>query len=711
MDANLSLDKIQSSENIAELLDEKALHDIANQVYQGYQIDLDSRKDWETIINGAMDIAKQVLTTKNEPWPNAANIKFPLITNAAISFAATEFPELIKDDRVVQSHVVATESNEIIQNRAERVSKFMSYQLLFQGTEWEAEMDRLLHVLPILGTVFKKVHYDSYKKRLRSELCLPDKIVINYGVTCLEEAPRISHILTRYKNDIIEKTRRGLYCDVDIDCLKEDKADPNSPIELLEQHTFLDLDGDDYAEPYIVVMHLETRKILRIVNRFGEIEKNKKGEIICIEPEQYFIDYHFMRSPDGGFYSMGFGTMLYPLNEAINTLANQLIDAGTLNNMQAGFLGRGIRVKNGEMRLNLGEWKQVDTKGEDLARNIFPLPTKEPSGTLFQLLGMLIDVGRDLSSITDVMNGNMAGQNVPATTMLTLLERGMTRFNAIHKRLFQSLKKEFSRIYLLDKENITDEEYRNVLNDPVISVAYDFDINSKDIVPVADPYMASDVQRLIKAQAIIAAPGLNPREQLKYYLSALKIDPQDIEALLPPPANPNAPPPPDMLKIMAEIDKLKAETNFLMIDAQTKSDKVKLDAAQLHIQGAEAQVRAEESGMRMNKMQSDAGVSQAKVQIQAGKAQVEADRKDYLAMHQSEKDKVDLGLKTAQVVQKSHEIENKATEITLNHIEKMHDNAMNHIGKMHDVTLKDKEIQLAQENLINKKGKDNEPQS
>ena len=692
MDAKLSLDEIQKSENVAKLLSKEQLGRVAQEVFHGYEIDCQSRENWESTIKGAMEIAKQTLSKKNTPFPDASNVKFPLITNAAISFAATEFPELIKDDRVVQSHIVATEGSDIIKARAERVSRFMSYQLLYQSNEWQEEMDRLLHVLPILGTVFKKVYYDEYKKRLRSELCLPDKIVVNYNVTCLYEAPRITHLLTRYKNDIIEKIRRGLYLDVDIDCLKEDQDDPNSPIELLEQHTYLDLDGDDYAEPYIVVAHKREKKILRIVNRFYDIEKNKKGEVICIEPEQYFIDYHFMRAPDGGFYSTGFGSMLYALNESINTLINQLIDSGTINNLQSGFLGKGIRIKNGDMRLNLGEWKQVDTKGEDLAKNIFPLPTKEPSGTLFQLLGLLVDVGRDLSSITDLMNGNVAGggQNVPATTMLALLERGMTRFNAIHKRLYQSLKKEFSRIYDIDKQYISDNEYRNILNDPVVSVKYDFDIDSKDIVPVADPFMASDVQRLIKAQAIMAAPGLNPRAQLKYYLEALKIDPQDIEALLPPPVDPNAPPPPDMVKLMAEVKKLEAEATFLMQDAQAKQDKVQLDLAKLHLQGAEAQVRAEEASMRMQKMQSDAQVSQAKVKIQANKASNESERKDFLAMHQGEKDKMALGLKAMEINQKGAEMDNESVKTALDHIENVRSNDIAHIKQTHDFLLKEK---------------------
>lgn len=689
MDAKLSLDELQKSENIAELLTEEQLAKVSQEVFHGYEIDLRSRESWEETIKGAMDIAKQTLTKKNEPFENASNVKFPLITNAAISFAATEFPELIKDDRVVQSHIVSTEGSEIIKARAERVSRFMSYQLLYQSNEWQEEMDRLLHVLPILGTVFKKVYYDEYKKRLRAELCLPDKIVVNYNITCLYEAPRITHVLTRYKNDIIEKIRRGLYLDIDVDTLKEDQDDANSPIELIEQHTLLDLDGDDYAEPYIVIAHKRDKKILRIINRFGDIEKNKKGEVICIEPEQFFIDYHFMRSPDGGFYSTGFGSMLYALNESINTLINQLIDSGTINNLQAGFLGKGIRIKNGDMKLNLGEWKQVDTKGEDLAKNIFPLPTKEPSATLFQLLGLLVNVGKDLSSITDLMNGNVAGggQNVPATTMLALLERGMTRFNAIHKRLYQSLKKEFSRVYDINKKFITDSEYRNILNDPVVSVKYDFDIDSKDIVPVADPYMASDVQRLIKAQAIMAAPGLNARMQLKYYLEALKIDPQEIEQLLPPPADPNAPPPPETMKTIAETKKLEAEANFLTIDAQSKADRIQLDAAALHLQGAEAQVRAEEASMRISKMQNDAQVSQAKIHIQAGKAQNEAERKDFLAMHQGEKDKFSLGLKAAELGQKSQSLDNEASSIALDHMHKSHDSELKHVEKMHDMAI------------------------
>ena len=659
----MDIDTLKSHVNIAEELDDHELGRIGAQVIDGYEIDEDSRSEWYERVEKAMEIAKQTIESKNTPWPNASNVKYPLITKAAIDFAARTYPELVQNDRVVKAAVIGADPEGELMDRSIRVSKFMSYQLLYGSEEWEEGLDRLLHILPILGTVFKKTFYDPIEQRPVSELCRPDQIVVNYNIQSLKEARRISHILVFHTNDIIERIRSGLYLDVDLAAMRKaegfDEEDEDAPIELIEQHCFLDLDGDGYQEPYIVTAHKETGQVLRIISRFKKVHYNKEKKIKRIEPELFFVDYHFIKSPDGGYYSVGLGPLLYPLNEAVNTLLNQLIDAGTLNNQQSGFLGRGLRLKNGEFRMNLGEWKVLEAAaGTNLQQNIVPLPTKEPSPTLFQLLGLLIDVGKDLIAANDVMQGKGQTQNVAASTVMAMVEQGLKVFSSIHKRVYKSLRKELQRIFELNAKHLKDSEYHKIMNRNDISVKQDFDIEEMDVLPVADPAMASDAQRMARAMAIMQAPGVNPVEASRYYLESLQLDEALIDKLVPVP-DPNAPPPPEVQKTMAEIQKMTAEAKAKLIEASVLSEKQIHEAQKLALQEKDVAARTSESAARIMKMKQDAVNSTAKVELAGAKATHEAEIKEFNAMHQREKDEVELSIKAMEKMDKSEDKESK----------------------------------------------------
>lgn len=645
----LKLSEIQKSTNVAELLDKRELEEIGAQVVQGYEIDDASRAEWQELVDKAMDIAKQTLETKNHPYPNSSNVKYPLITQAAVDFAARMYPEIVQNDRVVKVSVIGNDPNNEKFQRASRVGRFLSYQLLHETPEWEDSLDKMLHILPILGTVFKKTYYNPLTRKPVSELCKPDKIVVNYNVQSLDEARRITHMITFHSNDIIERIRRSIYRDVDVSLMKAaegfEEDDVDAPLELLEQHCYLDLDDDGYKEPYVVTVHKSTGKVLRVVQRFKKVEKNNKDEVIRIEPEQYFTDFHFIRSPDGGFYSVGLGTLLYPLNAAINTLINQLIDAGTINNMQSGFLGRGLRLKNGEFRFRLGEWKVLDAAmGTNLSQNIVPLPTKEPSPTLFQLLGLLIDVGKDLIAANDVMQGKGQTQNVPATTVMTLVEQGMKVYNAINKRLYRSLTKEFKKIYRINSQFLSDKHYRNILDEQLADKKADFKLDNIDILPISDPSMASDAQRLAKAQAIMQVPGLDNYEQTKYYLEALQLNRNTIETLLPP-VNKDAPPPPEAQKVMAEIQKLQSEAQAIIMQAQVDSEKNMIEAERLKLEQERVGFQGSEAAARVMKMKQDALNNAAKVELAGAKADQEAQLSELDFLHRREKDEADIALR------------------------------------------------------------------
>lgn len=662
----LSIEELQKSKNIAELLTEDTLAHIGRLVIQGYELDEDSREEWLRTVNQALDIAKQTQEVKNSPWPGASNIKFPLITQAAEDYSSRTFPQLIQNDRVVKTTVIGEDTTGSKMEQAANIERYMSFQLLTESETWEDGTDKLVKVLPIVGTVFRKTYYDPIEDRVISELCVPEKIVVNYCVQSLEVARRITHVLELYDNDIRERIAADIYREVDLTKLQPEPEDvgidPDAVREILEQHTYLDLDEDGYKEPYIVTVHKLSGTVLRIVNRFDEIKKTSSGKILCIKAQQFFTDYHFIKSPDGGFYSLGFGSLLLPLNAAINTLINQLVDAGTLNNKQGGFIGRGIRIKNGDFAFKMGEWKVLDSAaGTDLAQNIFPMPTKEPSPTLLQLLQLLLQAGKDLSSTTDVMQGKQPAQNVAQGTMAMLIEQGAKIFSAINKRLYRSLKKEFRKIFELNYKYLSNSKYQKVLDNPTADVKHDFDISNYDVMPVADPNLSTAGQRLVKAQALAAVPGINPYELAKYQLNALQIPPGEIDKLVPPP-DPNAPPSPETQKLIAETNRLQAEAQKFLMEAKGSFDNRALDQMKVQIQAQQAQVLANESAARTMKMKEDAAVNRAKLAVAGAKADQKGLMEELNFEHDKEKTALELAIK-AKEIQLKHQAEMKKVSL------------------------------------------------
>lgn len=649
-----TIDEIKKSENLVDLFDDLSdgqtqLRKIGRSVVKGYEIDEKTSDDWRESIAEALDLAKQVMTKKNFPWANSANIKFPLICEAAINFAARIFPEIIPNDNdIVEMAVIGQDPQGFKYDRAERVSHCMSYQCA-TSPDWKEHIDRLLHILPVVGTVFTKTWYDEYHSRNRVDLCPPDRIVLNHDTTTsLAEAERITHLLEMSSNDIVTRQRTGKYThDVDIDMLRPEDCDSeedNFKVELLEQHCWLDLDGDGYKEPYVVVVHEKTEKVLRIVNRIkpGSIKKNAKGEIYSMEAINYFQDYHFIRSPDGGFYSMGFGQLLLPLNKAINTLINQLLDAGTLSVTSGGFLGKALRLKTGEMRFKPFEWKTLEAaSGTDLKQNIFPFPVREPSGTLLSLLTLLINVGKELTKSTEAMNGSMSASNVAASTFNGLVEQGAKVFQAINKRFYDSLTNSFKKLYELNYYHLTDKEYRTIIEIPEASVKQDFDLASNDVRPVADPQLSSMNQRMSKVMALSQLRTADPRAVDMYMLRTLQFDAQQIQQFLPPP-DPNAPPPPDTVKTLSEAKLNEAKTAEIMLSSQIETQKAPIDASLVMKQVEFTDAQIQESASRAWKTMKDAAHNDQKTVITATKMSQQEQLKRVIAERNSLRDQLSL---------------------------------------------------------------------
>ncbi len=627
-----SVEKLMYEDNIADLISDKDLEAIGIQVVKDFDADINSRSSWEKRTEASLKLALQVADIKNFPWPNASNVKFPLITIAALQYHARSYPVLIDSDLPVKCRVIGDDEHGMRALRSERVERHMSYQILEEDEDWEPEMDKVLITQPIIGCAFKKTYFDPFKDHNISENILAKDLVVNYWTKSLETAPRITHVIQMSRNEIYERVARGLWIDVGEGRRQDssinlsgsnlqraqDKAqgvmppepnDSSTPIEILEQHCFIDFDDDGYAEPYIVYVRRDNKKVARIVARYNRdsVIRNKTdySKIMQINAEHYFTKYPFIPSPDGGFYDLGFGVLLGPLNESINTILNQLVDAGTMANTAGGFFSRGIKLRGGNTAFNPLEWKHVDSTGDDLRKGIVPLPVREPSQVLFTLLNLLINYGERIGGSVDILTGQNPGQNTPAETTRTMAEQGMKVFNGIFKRTYRSMKQEFRKLYRLNQLFIT-ENTRYVSgsesgNQGIVLVD-DYRGPVTDVMPSADPSITSDQQRVLQATALIqrasTAMGLyNKYEAEKAYLKAMKIT--DIEDVLPDPKGPNALPPFVHPKI--QIEQLKEEGKKAERDLKMKLGLLQLmnqaELSQAQIEKLEAEAMAIKVGV------------------------------------------------------------------------------------------------------------------
>lgn len=532
------LQQFINSPNIAEDLEDSILAAMGAKVVEEFDIDLASRtaEGYDERIETALKLAKLAKETKTYPWPNAANVKFPLVIQAAIQFNARSYPALIDGPNIVKGKVEGQPTPEKAA-RAQRIGQHMSYQLLDQMEEWEDDTDQLLLRLAIVGTLVRKAWFDPILGRNTSAVLGPDQFVVNYKAKRdLSVCPRSTQRLEFYPHEIIEKKRAGYWLDVELGQSSDDPGDDKAPHEFLEQHTLWDLDGDDYPEPYIITVHRESRKVVRVVARYDEdgVKVNARGEVVAIQPTLYFTKYGFIPDPDGGFYDIGFGTLLGPMGETINSVINQLMDAGHLANVQGGFIGEGVSLKSGNMQFKPGEWKKVQAQGQNLSQQIVPLPVKEPSSVLFQLLGTLIEAAKDVTATQDILTGDASKASMPVGTTVALIEQGLKTFTAIVKRIHRAFKKELQIYYDLNSKYLDQQEYFTFQDQPGVIAQQDYKEGDCDVVPVSDPNMATDMQRAAKAQFVLQFLGkglLDDQSAFAWAMQAAGIT--EIQSLLP----------------------------------------------------------------------------------------------------------------------------------------------------------------------------------
>lgn len=540
-----------SSPNLTSRFTAQDLDTIGAIVFNGYSADKTSREKWEKRTQAAMDLALQVYKDKTFPWQGASNVAFPLITIAGLQFHSRAYPTLLSGLDVVKARVIGPDPTGVKTARATRIGSYMSWQVLEQDQAWEEQKDRLFINLPIVGSAFTKGRYDADKGYKVTETVLAQDFVLDYFAKSVESCPRKTHRIPLFRNDIYAGVKRGIFADVLSDswyntapvsitpgpeAAKRDNrlgvtpppADSTTPFYGLEQHVDMDLDGDGYAEPYIITIEEGSQKVLRIVTGFDreeDILRNQGGEVISISRTECFTGYQFIPSPDGGIYGLGFGILLGPLNESVNSIINQLIDCGTMQVTKGGFLSRGVKIRGGNYSFGPFEWKRVDSTGDDLRKGIVPLEIGEPSQVLFSLLSLLINYVNRVAGTTDPMVGESPGQNTTSGNMQTMVEQGSKIYSAVFKRVWRSMKQEFKKDYIL---NALFMPIRVPFGPESVALREDFLGNPDEVCPAADPNLVSEQQTLQQAMALKAnaatTPGYDPDAVERRVLKALKID-------------------------------------------------------------------------------------------------------------------------------------------------------------------------------------------
>ena len=543
--------------NIAELLDDDTLNGIAIELNAGIEKDKSSREDWEkTYTDGLKYLGMKFDQERSEPFEGASGVIHPLLGEAVTNFQAQAYKELLPSNGPVKTQVVG-KYDVIVEEQAQRVSDFMNYQITHVMEEFDEELDQMLFYLPLAGSAFKKIYYDEALGRAVSKFIAPEDLIVPYFSTDLESCPRITNVVKMPENEVKKLQAMGFYKKVKVASVDnteysqvEEEINELSGLEpsydtgevsvLYEVHCNLEIDGfediDEMGEmtgvklPYIVTIDSNTNNILSIYRNYKQADPLRKKI-------EYFVHFKFL--PGLGFYGFGLTHMIGGLSKASTSILRQLIDAGTLANLPAGFKTRGIRIRDEDTPIQPGEFRDVDAPGGSLRESIQPLPFKEPSGTLLNLLGILVNAGQRFASISEI-NVGQGNPNAPVGTTLALLERSTKVLSAIHKRLHNSQKKEFKILSNVFKEYLPDEYPYNVANANNSIKLTDFD-DRVDIFPISNPDIFSQSQRIAMAQEMMQLVQSNPEvhgpagiyESYKRMYAAIGVD--NIEQILVPP--------------------------------------------------------------------------------------------------------------------------------------------------------------------------------
>ena len=539
-------------ENLAESLDERELQTIASELVSSYEDDLDSRDDWFRTYTDGLDLLGFHSESRSQPFIGASGVHHPILAEAVTQFQAQAYKELLPAGGPVDTEVLGI-SDDAKSEKANRVKNFMNYQITYKMEEYDPEMDQLLFYLPLSGSAFKKVFYDPGVGRAVARFIKSEDLVVPYYAVDLLTSPRITHVIHMTENELRKLQISGFYRDIEMNPPESslDITEVDAKIEelqgltrtindeeytLLEVHVDLDLEGyQDTSEngeetgvglPYVVTICKDNNKVLAIRPNYDPKDPMRKKK-------EFFTHYKFL--PGLGFYGFGLIHMMGGLTKSVTAILRQLIDAGTLANLPAGFKSRGLNIQRHDDPLQPGEWRDVDAPGGKLQDSFLPLPYKEPSNTLMVLLGSLVDSGKRFAATVEDPTGD-GNSEAPVGTTVALLEKGQKVMSAIHKRLHYAQKTEFKILKRIFGEFLPPEYPYQVQGASQNVFQQDFD-SSVDVIPVSDPNIFSMTQRITLAQTQLqmaqAAPELHDlREAYRKMYIALNV--KDIDAILPP---------------------------------------------------------------------------------------------------------------------------------------------------------------------------------
>ena len=535
--------------NLAESLDDNTLQEIASELMGKYEEDKDSRKDWEDSYRKGLDLLGLKYDERSQPFQGASGVTHPMLSESVTQFQAQAYKELLPSGGPVNTQILGkiTQQKE---EQAQRIKEFMNYQILHVMEEYDPELDQMLFYLPLSGSAFKKIYYDESLERAVSKFVSSDDLYVSYMATDLFSCERITHTIKKTENDILKLQVAGFYRDVDIKPYtdtdetkaKEDqvsgvkKSYQQDEYQLLEIHTDLNIEGIDSDDgirvPYIVTIDEGSGEVLSIYRNYEEDDPKKKKK-------QYFTHYKFL--PGLGFYGLGLVHMLGGLSRTATSALRQLIDAGTLSNLPAGFKARGLRIRDDDNPIQPGEFRDVDAPSGDLRAGLLPLPYKGADPTLFQLLGFVVEAGTRFAAVADQKIGDTVAANAPVGTTMALIERGMRVMSAIHKRLHYAQKIEFNLLAKIFAESLPDRYPYELPSNAIPSIKVQDFSDEIDIIPVSDPNIFSMAQRVTLAQTQLqlaqAAPQMhNMYEAYRRMYQALNV--KDIDTILPAPQTP-----------------------------------------------------------------------------------------------------------------------------------------------------------------------------
>ena len=555
-------------DNLADILPDDVLDPVGSTLKNNYMDYKMSRKEWEKTYTEGLDLLGFKYENRNEPFQGSSGATHPVLAEAVTQFQATAFKELLPSDGPVRAQIMGN-ADQVKEQQAQRVKDFMNYQIMDQMSEYESEFDSMLFHLPLSGSTFKKVYYDDLLGRAVSKFVPADDLIVPYTANSLDDAEAIIHVLKISENDLRKQQVGGFYSDVDLgtpgETMKDEitskekelegvsKSGKQQPIfTLLECHVDLDLEGfEDIGPdgeptgiklPYIVTIDEGSTKVLSIRRNYAPNDPKRQRV-------HYFVHFKFL--PGLGFYGFGLIHMIGGLSRTATAALRQLLDAGTLSNLPAGFKQRGVRVRDEASPIQPGEFKDVDAPGGNLRDAFYPLPYKEPSQTLLALMGIVVQAGQRFAAISELQTGEGNQQAAVGTTM-ALLERGSKVMSAIHKRMYSAMKKEFKLLGKVIATYLPPEYPYDVVGGARTIKQTDFD-DRVDILPVADPNIFSMSQRITLAQTELQLATSNPQIHNMYAIyrkmyEALGV--KDIDKVLPPPA-PQAPKDPSLEHIDA----------------------------------------------------------------------------------------------------------------------------------------------------------------